>query len=226
MKLKQYIEESSKRFKPELSLKGKVEIISDSLPETIDIRNVLQKIDNLIPDHLFYGVEAVYIGNFPFFKERDINAMYQDGALYITNHQDNDEDMIDDIIHEIAHSNESLFGEVIYSNSNIDLEFVGKRIRLKSLLSLDFNTKKYDFSQTEYSKDLDEFFYKTIGYGLLSAYTEGLFSNPYAATSLREYFASGFEEYYLGEREYLKKISPKLFKVLNNLHYMELKNEY
>ncbi len=168
-------------------------IVSDPLPEAIDVKSVLQKIDNFIPDHLFYGVEAIYIGNFPFFKERDINAMYQDGALYITNHQDNDEDMLDDIVHEIAHSNENLFGEVIYSNSKIELEFSGKRNRLKSLLSLDFNTENYNFSQTEYSKDLDEFFYKTIGYGLLSAYTEGLFSNPYAATSLREYFASGFE---------------------------------
>ena len=223
MKLKQYIKESNQRFNPELNLKGRLVIVSDPLPETIDVKSVLQKIDNLIPDHLFYGVETVYIGNFPFFKERDINAMYQDGALYITNHQDNDEDMLDDIVHEIAHSNESVFGETIYFNSKIDLEFIGKRNRLKSLLSLDFDTKKYDFRQIEYSKDLDEFFYKTIGYGLLAAYTEGLFSNPYAATSLREYFASGFEEYYLGDRQYLKKISPKLFKVLNELHYMELK---
>jgi len=39
----------------------------------------------------------------------------------------------------------------------------------------------------------------------------GLFVSPYAATSLREYFAIGFEEYHLKDRVYLKKISPKLY---------------
>jgi hypothetical protein len=39
----------------------------------------------------------------------------------------------------------------------------------------------------------------------------GLFYSPYASTSLREYFANGFEAYFLGQREYLPKIGQHLF---------------
>ena len=46
----------------------------------------------------------------------------------------------------------------------------------------------------------------------------GLFSTPYAVTSLREYFATGFEEFYIGDRNYIKKISPNLY---NKLTYLD-----
>ena len=36
----------------------------------------------------------------------------------------------------------------------------------------------------------------------------GLFTRPYAVTSIREYFATAFEEYLLGDGEYVKKLSP------------------
>jgi len=43
---------------------------------------------------------------------------------------------------------------------------------------------------------------------------------PYAATSLREYFATGFTEFYLypDTHGYIKKTSPELFKKLVQLH--------
>jgi hypothetical protein len=36
----------------------------------------------------------------------------------------------------------------------------------------------------------------------------GLFITPYAATSLREYFATGYVEYLMGDRSYMQKVSP------------------
>jgi hypothetical protein len=48
--------------------------------------------------------------------------------------------------------------------------------------------------------------------------TRGLFVSAYACTSLREYFANGFEEFYLGDRNYLNTISPKLYSKIKNLH--------
>jgi len=49
----------------------------------------------------------------------------------------------------------------------------------------------------------------------------GIFSSPYAITSLREYWAKGFEEYYLGVQQDLKKISPVLFSKLMQIHNLE-----
>ena len=73
--------------------------------------------------------------------------------------------------------------------------------------------------------DLDEFFYEEVGYAKLNNFVLGLFISPYPVTSLREYFASGFEEYYLGDRRALAEISPKLYNKVNNLNNMEENNE-
>jgi hypothetical protein len=53
---------------------------------------------------------------------------------------------------------------------------------------------------------------------------KGVFITPYAATSLREYFATGFTEFYLhpDDHEFLKKISPELYKKINSLHDPEI----
>ena len=47
---------------------------------------------------------VIYVGDFSHFEERDTNAAYENGAIYIINVQDNAMDMADDIVHEIAHA--------------------------------------------------------------------------------------------------------------------------
>jgi len=43
----------------------------------------------------------------------------------------------------------------------------------------------------------------------------GLFISPYAATSLREYFATGFTDFYLyPDHNALSKVSPELYRKL------------
>ena len=44
-----------------------------------------------------------------------------------------------------------------------------------------------------------------------------LFTTAYSVTSLREYFARGFEEYYLGNKLYLREISPYIYRKLSLL---------
>ena len=53
--------------------------------------------------------------------------------------------------------------------------------------------------------------YNDIGYDKLRIISSGLFYSPYAITSLREYWANGFENYLLGDRERLKDLSPVLY---------------
>ena len=57
--------------------------------------------------------------------------------------------------------------------------------------------------------------YKKIGYDKLSDLMMGLFITPYAATSLREYYATGFSEFYFdSNHNFLRKVSPELYKKL------------
>ena len=74
------------------------------------------------------------------------------------------------------------------------------------------------FQNSDYNEEFDEYLYTQIGYPALGAFVNGLFYSPYAATSLREYFARGFEEYYIGDRKYLTKISPMVY---NKVKYLD-----
>ena len=108
---------------------------------------------------------------------------------------------------------------MFYKDKKVENEFLGKRSRLYSLMRAE-GIKVYEssFLETRYSKEFDYFLYKEVGYERLGNIATGLFSSPYAITSLREYFATGFEEYYIGDRNYLKKISPSLY---NTLIYLD-----
>ena len=87
--------------------------IKDPLPENVPLNPVLRKVESLIPRHMAYNIDAVYVGDFEHLKEREINALYQDGALYISNIQDDVVDLLDDIIHEISHATEEKYGPEI-----------------------------------------------------------------------------------------------------------------
>ena len=149
--------------------------------------------------------------------------MYQDGAIYITNNQDNDLDLIDDLIHEIAHANETNYAHIVYEDDRLETEFKHKRASLYRILK---NLDSYEVplnlvSEINYDRRIDDFLYKEVTYPVLNQLTSNLFSSPYAATSIREYFAKGFEEFYLGNRHRLKEVSPALYNKLIILDSME-----
>lgn len=204
--------------------------VKDALPKHIDLTQVLNIIEDTIPQHLTCEVDDVFIGQFDEFADRDINSFYANGAIYVTNNQANQEDLVDDIIHEFAHAVEEQSALNIYLDGSIEREFLVKREKLfykvKSFLQdnpkLARKTKRLaleDFLETSYSKDFDKFLYQIIGYKALSRLTADIFITPYAATSLREYFASGFERYFYGGQNYsLYKVSKNLYKVLDNLY--------
>ena len=70
-------------------------------------------------------------------REREINAMYKDGTIYVSNYQSDEEDMVDDIIHEIAHAVEDNYMMQIYGDNQIEVEFLSKRMTLKKRLELE-----------------------------------------------------------------------------------------
>ncbi len=213
--------EKGKNLRDSWSLNGIQILIKDKLPEKFDMKFVVGYINSRIPQHLMEGVDVIYIGEFEEMERRDINAFFEDGAIYVTNEQDNEMDMIDDIIHEMAHATERQYMDQIYSGS-IEKEFIGKRERLFFILKSEgYNITPVFRVKSEYDHEIDNFLYHEVGYDHLNMLVNGLFVSAYASTSLSEYFARGFEEFFMGDVNYLRKISPVLYSILESLKDME-----
>ena len=196
--------------------------IKEPLPEHINADLVFSSISKMIPSHLLRGIDIIYVGEFKVFKEKRVNAVYQDGAIYVTNNQDIEEDMIDDIIHECAHSVEETFKDYIYNDNLLKREFLGKRRKLHALLdAYSYKPPSKLRSEVYYDKEIDMYLYKDVGYETLWNMIGSLFPTPYSITSLREYFAIGFEEHFMKGNNSLKRDCPLLYSKLIGLEYME-----
>lgn len=194
--------------------------VNEKLPDNIDITNVLKNFQLSIPEHFLENLDSIYVGQFDFLSDRDLTAVYKDGAIYVSPNQDNEKDMLDDLVHEAAHCAEETYGIDIYEDSKIEQEFLKKRAALYSILkSQGFDTMpRSAYMQVEYSEDFDEFLYMVVGYPALIQLTMNIFITPYGATSLREYFANCFEEYF-AKRNYkeVKLLSPAVFEKIDML---------
>lgn len=195
--------------------------VKERLPKTVDIEKVVAQVEKMIPDHLLSEVEMIMIGSFKEFEERSINAFYSDGCLYISNEQSSEVDILDDLIHEISHSIEEAYGYDIYGDKKIENEFIKKRSQLREILwSHGYKAPLSFFTNTEYDLEFDNFLLNKVGYDKLALLMQGMFINPYAATSLREYFATGFTEFYINsDHQILKSISPVLYEKIYMLQY-------
>jgi hypothetical protein len=185
--------------------------------KNVDVEKVINKVESIVPIHLLSEVEMVIVGWFDEFEERSLNAFYDSGTLYISNIQDDFEDMYDDLIHEISHSLEEPHGYFLYGDKKIEKEFLRKRKYLHDILwKMGYKIPASMFMDPEYNKEFDMFLYEKVGYDKLSTALAGIFITPYAATSLREYFATGFTEFYthIDDHAFFKKVSPELYKKL------------
>ena len=188
-------------------------------PDDINLTAIFKAIEKPFPSHYFQKLNGIKIGHMKEFDDRDVNAVYRDKVFHITNRQNSTKDLMDDIIHEFAHHMETIFPELIYSDHALIHEFQRKRQELKfELQSEGYWVEEYDFENVKYSEKFDKFLYKRVGRNMLRLITTGLFIRPYASVSLREYFATGFEAYYLGKQDTLEKISPMLYDKITELH--------
>jgi len=192
--------------------------------DTVDVEKVISKVESIVPRHLRTEIEMIIVGQFEEFVENHFNAFYKDGMVHVTNDQQDDYDMIEDIVHEIAHSTESPHGYHIYGDGKVKDEFLRKRFALHDILwQAGFKTPKAFFGNTEYSEEFDLFLLQQVGYDKLQSYAAGIFITAYAPTSLREYYATGFTEFFLNPdgHNYMKKVSPQLYKKLFELYSEE-----
>ena len=179
----------------------------------IDIRSIIGQIESILPPHLMGEIDEIFIGMFDENEDRELEAHYEGGAVYISNLLVTETDYIENIVHETSHSLEEKYGLNIYGDRRIEEEFLTKRRRLlHTLRQKGYEVEKVNFEEVEYSIEFDNFLYKDVGYDALNSFVVGLFVSPYGATSLKEYFSNGFEEYFLGDRDYLMSTSIQLYR--------------
>ena len=183
--------------------------------EGVDLPGFCQEVEEILPVSLLDNVDVVYVGDFQDLQDK--NAAYTHGAIYMAAHEPTNFDMLENFVHETAHSLEDRYGWEIYDDAMAD-EFKGKRERLYHLLQgAGFPADKTLFSQIEYNKDFDEYLAYDVGYPTLMSLTMGLFTSPYGATSLQEDFANGFEKYFLDNPETVRKTSPILYQKIESI---------
>jgi len=206
----------NKQKNKSFSIKGIEVMIVDPINDNINIKSVLNKCLKQVPSHLLTNLDVIYIGQFKHLIDRQVQAIYKDSSIFMTNHQVDEQDMVDDIIHEIAHSVEEIYKSEIYSDNSLRREFLSKRKALWALLKQEgFELELNYFLETEYNDQFDNFLHMEVGYPMLSMITSGLFYSPYGATCLREYFANGFEAFFTKDDIYrIKKTSPHLYEKL------------
>tara|TARA_B100000085_G_scaffold283356_1_gene313844 strand:- start:12783 stop:13448 length:666 start_codon:yes stop_codon:yes gene_type:complete len=216
MTLKKYIQ--NKKV-DNFTISGIQVFVKDQITNEISAKAVLNKLLKMVPSHLLRNVESIYIGSFKTLEDKDLQAMYENSSIFVTNEQTDEQDMLDDLVHEVAHSVEEMYKIELYQDKQIEKEFLIKRKQLweelnREGLAADLNY----FLEVEYSRVFDEYLYMQIGYPTLSMATTNIFYSPYAATSLREYFANGFEAFFMKEDiNRLKILSPNLFKKIIKL---------
>lgn len=221
--MKNYITKSHKRVmkeRKEFTLFGSISVfVKDPLPAEVDMTNVLMDLEDTIPHKLFYQVETILVGQFNELNDRGIRAAFLDGGIYVTNEQPSEDQLFEDIIHEVAHAVEKTFEFEIYSDGKVENEYFGKKKRFLDLLSSNgIKVPERIRYESEYSKMFDEFLFYHLGYDKVIPFSQGLFLTPYASVSISEYFATAFEHYFVqSDPQYVNKISPALFNKIKEI---------
>ena len=129
------------------------------IDDTIDVEAAVAKFESFMPRHLLSCIEMVIFGDFEEFHERGINAFYDSGTVYISNVQDDINDILDDLIHELSHAVEEKYGYDIYGDQKIHHEFYNKRMHLyKILWNMEFKAPRLSFKTLNTIRSLMSFY--------------------------------------------------------------------
>tara|TARA_Y100000310_G_scaffold341616_1_gene441352 strand:- start:8574 stop:9296 length:723 start_codon:yes stop_codon:yes gene_type:complete len=229
--MKNYIKESHQRMqnRKEYMLYNVPVHIIHKFPPEIDLQDVLSRVEDKLSFNFFQGLDAVYVGEFKDLKKRKIQAMFKDGAIWLSSKLEgfynSEEIIVQNIIHEVAHLLEEQYNLFLYGDNALDTEYNSKKYKLFNIMKAEgYKIPSRLFFQDDHLKEFDNFLYKEVGYDKLALLSLGLFITPYSVTTLREYFANGVQMFFSEERDYLKEVSPVLY---NKIKYLlnEVENE-
>lgn len=223
-----YIKESSKKVlkeRREYTIFGSVNVfVKDPLTsQDIDMTGVISNIEDTIPSKYFYNIDMIIIGRFEEVEGRGLRAAFMDGAIYVTNDQPSEEQIFEDIIHEVAHAVEKEYGQEIYADGKLESEYLAKKKTFLNNLSANGIRIPNRIRQgVEYSKMFDEFLHYQIGFEKSNNLSMGIFLSPYSSVSISEYFATAFEYYYVqSDYKYLMTLCPVVFQKIESINQGE-----
>lgn len=152
-------------------------------------------------------------------KKRDIQGKVANNVIYVSDNQSDPQDVLEDIYHELGHVVSGVHEYDIYQDNKLEHEFMSKRKRvaneLKHSIAPDSVEIELMKQNPNYVREVDTFLYREIGYDQLRNYTDGIFLSPYAVTSLREYWADGFEDYFKKkDASKIERLCPVLYNKL------------
>ena len=229
--MREYIKESHSKIQDrrEYLLYHIPVLVVNKFPKHIDINQIINLVKEKVSSKVFNGLDAIYIGDFKELNKRDIQAMFKDGAIWLSSNNINsyitEETVATNILHEVAHLLEDKYHNFIYSDNKVEKEYDSKKLKLMNIIKSEgYSVFEELFFSEEYLNELDKLLYKEIGYDKLALLSLGLFVTPYSVTTLREYFADGFQMFFSEERDYLRDISPILYNKIKNL-ISEVENE-
>ena len=127
--MKNYIKNSSNKAlheRKEYTLsQGSVPIIIiNKLPNNLNFNKVIKLLEKNIPSSLLNLVDGIYVGDFKELEERNIDAMFKDGVIYLSSFKNveyvSEELIARNICHELAHALEEQMGYEIYGDKSIE----------------------------------------------------------------------------------------------------------
>ncbi len=157
-KIRQIIENSilkSKKQKKEFLLFSRIMVfIQDPLiSDSVDFDEVVSNLEKFMPPHLFEDIDIIYIGQYQDLIDRGLEALYESGAIYITNTLSENVDYVENIIHENAHSIEDAHGISIYVDVKVNSEFICNSKRLFNIIkSQDYDISGFDYLQPKFDQ--------------------------------------------------------------------------
>ena len=192
--------------------------IIDELKNKIDIKDAFLELTSLIPKKFFKNIDIIYIGKFDILKKRNLDALFLDGAIYLSNNQKDKSDLMGNIVHEVAHNVISLTNGEVFKINNLESEFIKKRKSVFNRIRAQKKTADLkSFLNPYFNQTFDDYLFKEIGYDLLNILSYDIVVNPYSLTSIEEYFATGFDYYFLKDRRFLEKKCPELLELIITL---------
>jgi len=198
--------------------------IKEEMPEHINVPECLDFIFSKMPKFFYSKVASIQIGQFVNLQQRKLDALYENGIIYLSNMQEDDQYFISSIVHEIAHSFEEEYYETVYDDKTIENEFLSKREQMLRILEahklIPSHITREDFYNMNYDIRFDKFLYEGVGYEKLWYLLKNIFISPYAATSKREYFANAFECFFVHDMKEVEKISKNIYNKL--VQYLEV----
>jgi len=190
----------NQKFKQEYYLYNKILIfIKDQIfPTDINMEDVILTTEYFIPQIHCNELDDIFIGDFSLLKEIKVN--YSNGAIYISNYQQDIHSLKNDFITGIARASEDLNRKYLYNDGRLEKEFIDKRIKLFNIMNgISFtNRRKIDlFMDLDYSEKFIKHLFNIFpDRDKIRDMTSSFLLYPECMFSIKDYYIHNFLYYY------------------------------